>query len=314
MVSDKYRSINCVYKCTLYLLSIFYLFINYNEQCKILIREEIRFAQPGRKVYNFYRNNLDILKKEDGEVMRIIVEEDYESMSKKAALFVAGQIILKPDTVLGLATGSTPLGMYNELIEMYKREEVDFSEVITFNLDEYYHLPHDDLQSYHYFMKENFFKHINIKEENIHIPDGMAFDIEGECREYERAIEASGGIDLQVLGIGENGHIGFNEPAEQLNVYTNLVNLTEETIKVNSRFFSSPEEVPQKAVTVGMGTILKARRILLLANGEKKAEAIRDTVCGYITTQVPSSFLQLHPDVTLILDKAAASLLYSDMI
>lgn len=241
--------------------------------------------------------------------MRIIVEEDYESMSKRAALFVASQVILKPDSVLGLATGSTPLGMYKELIEMYQRSEVDFSEVITFNLDEYYQLPHDDAQSYHYFMKENFFKHINIKEYNTHLPDGMAADIEEECRKYERAIESSGGIDLQVLGIGENGHIGFNEPAEKLNVYTGLVNLTEETIKVNSRFFSSVEEVPTKAITVGMGTILKAKRIILLASGEKKAEAIRDTVNGHVTTQVPSSFLQLHPDVTLILDKAAASLL-----
>ena len=242
-------------------------------------------------------------------VMRIIVEEDYQSMSKKAALFVSGQVILKPETVLGLATGSTPLGMYRELIEMYKRGEVDFSRVKTFNLDEYYQLPHDDVQSYHYFMKENFFKHINIKEDNTHLPDGMAADIEEECREYERAIESSGGIDLQVLGIGENGHIGFNEPADSLNVFTGLVDLTEETIKVNSRFFASMEEVPTKAITVGMGTILKARRIILLANGEKKARAIRRTVCGQVTTQVPSSFLQLHPDVTLILDKAAAALL-----
>ncbi len=241
--------------------------------------------------------------------MRIIVEEDYQSMSKKAALLVAGQVLLKADTVLGLATGSTPLGMYKELVRMYQEGEVDFSAVKTFNLDEYYLLPPDDLQSYHYFMQENFFKHINIRAENIHLPDGMAADIEEECMQYEKAIEASGGIDLQVLGIGENGHIGFNEPAESLNVYTGLVNLTEETIKANSRFFSSMEEVPQKALTVGMGTILKARRIILLASGEKKAKAIRDTVCGQVTTQVPSSFLQLHPDVTLILDQAAASLI-----
>lgn len=162
------------------------------------------------------------------------------------------------------------MGMYKELVRMYQEGEVDFSAVKTFNLDEYYLLPPDDLQSYHYFMQENFFKHINIRAENIHLPDGMAADIEEECMQYEKAIEASGGIDLQVLGIGENGHIGFNEPAESLNVYTGLVNLTEETIKVNSRFFSSMEEVPQKALTVGMGTILKARRIILLASGEKK--------------------------------------------
>lgn len=241
--------------------------------------------------------------------MRIIVEEDYQAMSKRAALQLASQVIHKPDSVLGLATGSTPLGMYKELVEMYNRGEVDFSEVKAFNLDEYYRLPPDNQQSYHYFMKENFFKYINIKAENISIPDGMADDIEKECSEYENAIGLNGGIDLQVLGIGENGHIGFNEPDERLNVSTSLVNLTEDTIKANSRFFESMELVPKKAISVGMAAILKARRIVLLASGEKKAEAIRDTVNGFVSTQIPSSLLQTHPDVILILDEAAAGLI-----
>ncbi len=241
--------------------------------------------------------------------MRIIVESNYDEMSKTAARIVADQVKRKPDCVLGLATGSTPLGMYRELIAMYQRNEVDFSRVKTFNLDEYYPLPADHPQSYHYFMYQNLFKHINVPREQIHIPQGIAADVEKACQEYEKAINAVGGIDLQVLGIGENGHIGFNEPAERMHVATHLTDLTEETVRVNSRFFSSLSEVPRQAVTMGMGTILKARRIILLANGPRKAQAIKEAVSGYITSKCPASFLQVHPDVILILDREAASLL-----
>ncbi len=241
--------------------------------------------------------------------MRIIIEEDYQSMSKKAALLVASQVTLKPNSVLGLATGSTPLGMYQELIAMYQLGEINFSEVISFNLDEYYRLPHDNSESYHYYMEHSFFKHVNIKARNTFIPDGMVDDVSKECREYEEQIRRSGGIDLQVLGIGANGHVGFNEPGERLNVTTDLVNLTDDTIAANSRFFDSMELVPKKAISVGMATILKANRVILLASGESKAEAIRDTVSGFVSTQTPSSLLQTHPEVTLIIDDGAASLI-----
>ncbi|MDI3548611.1 MAG: glucosamine-6-phosphate deaminase [Halanaerobiales bacterium] len=241
--------------------------------------------------------------------MRVIIEEDYEAMSKKAALLVASQINLKPNAVLGLATGETPLGMYRQLIKMYRKGEIDFSEVITFNLDEYYRLPPDNSRSYHYYMQENFFNHINIHPGNTHLPDGMAADIDEECSRYEEMIRQNGGIDLQILGVGSNGHIGFNEPAERLNVTTHLVSLTEETIRANSRFFNSPDDVPRKAVSVGIATILKARRIILLASGRNKARAIKKTVNGYVDTKVPSSLLQTHPEVTLIIDQEAASLL-----
>ncbi|NLW56949.1 MAG: glucosamine-6-phosphate deaminase [Firmicutes bacterium] len=241
--------------------------------------------------------------------MRIIVENNYDEMSRTAAGIVADEVRRKPDCVLGLATGSTPLGMYRELIAMYQREELDFSGIKTFNLDEYFTLPPDHPQSYHYFMFENFFNHINVPKEQIHLPQGTATDIQKACQEYEKAIAQAGGIDLLVLGIGENGHIGFNEPAERLQVGTHLADLTEETVRVNSRFFPSLPKVPRQAVTMGLGTILKARRILLLANGLRKAPAIKETVSGFITTKCPASLLQVHPDMTLILDREAASLL-----
>lgn len=240
--------------------------------------------------------------------MRVIIERDYQEMSKKAALLVASQVTLKPNSVLGLATGSTPLGMYEELIEMYNRGEVDFSEITTFNLDEYYKLPPENPRSYHYYMEENFFKHVNIHPASIHIPDGMTGDVKKECLDYEEKIRRAGGIDLQVLGIGPNGHVGFNEPDERLNVTTHLVDLTEETIEANSRFFESREDVPRQAISVGMATILKARRIILLASGKNKARAIKETVSGYVSTDVPASLLQTHPEVTLIIDEEAASL------
>ena len=241
--------------------------------------------------------------------MRVIIEKDYEAMSKKAALLVASQVRLKPDSVLGLATGSTPLGMYDELIEMYKKDEIDFSEVKTFNLDEYCNLSPQNGQSYHYYMKNNFFKHVNLHPSNTNLLNGMTDDVKQECLDYDEKIQRSGGIDLQVLGIGHNGHIGFNEPGEKLNVRTHQVNLAEETIEANSRFFDSRKEVPKKAITVGMATILKSKRILLMASGKNKARAIRETISGYVSTEVPASLLQTHPEVTVIIDEEAADLI-----
>lgn len=244
--------------------------------------------------------------------MRIIVEKNYHAMSKKAALMVASQITLKPDSNLGLATGGTPLAMYDKLIEMYREAEIDFNEIKSFNLDEYCGLPTDHPNSYHYYMYNNFFNHINIKDKNIQIPNGNAEDLKKECINYEKSIKQARGIDLQILGIGSNGHIGFNEPADNLNVATEIVKLSEETIKANSRYFENKEQVPKKAISMGMATILKADKIILLANGKNKAEAIKRTVTGKISTQVPASLLQTHPKITILLDQEAASLIKKD--
>lgn len=239
--------------------------------------------------------------------MRILVCKNYDEMSKKAAQIIASQVTLKPDSILGLATGSTPIGMYKNLVEMYNDGNLDFSDVKSFNLDEYYKLPRENDQSYYYFMHENLFDHINIKEENINIPNGMAKDVELECKEYDDSIKEIGGIDIQVLGIGHNAHIGFNEPSNEFVKGTNLVDLKQSTIEANARFFNSIDDVPKKAVTMGIGSIFKSKKIMLLASGQGKAEAIYSTVYGDITPQVPSSILQLHYDVILILDEAAAS-------
>ena len=239
--------------------------------------------------------------------MRIITVENYGEMSKKAAAMMGSQLILKPDSVLGLATGDTPLGMYEELIKMYNNKEIDFSEAKTFNLDEYYGINKENSQSYHYYMIKNLFNHINIKIENINIPNGMAEDIEQECLDYEKKISATGGIDIQVLGIGVNGHIGFNEPDVNFEAQTHLVNLDEKTIESNSRFFESIQEVPTKAISMGIKTIMHSKKVILLANGISKAEAIAKTVKGKISPEVPASILQLHQDVTIIVDKQAGS-------
>ncbi|QUH18823.1 glucosamine-6-phosphate deaminase [Alkaliphilus sp. B6464] len=241
--------------------------------------------------------------------MKIYIEENYEQVSKRAALIMASQVVLKPDSVLGLATGSTPIGMYEELIAMYKRGEIDFSNVTTFNLDEYYKLPIENENSYYSFMMNTLFNHINVKKENIHLPNGMTESVEEECKNYEEKIKEAGGIDMQLLGIGGNAHIGFNEPAYKLSVDTDIVDLTQKTIKDNSRFFDNEEDVPKKAISMGIGSIMKAKKIILLASGEGKAEAIRDMTNGYINTKVPASILQAHPDVTLIIDKDAAKLI-----
>ncbi|MGL5641626.1 MAG: glucosamine-6-phosphate deaminase [Paraclostridium sp.] len=239
--------------------------------------------------------------------MRILVCKNYDEMSKRAAQIIASQVTLKSNSILGLATGSTPIGMYKNLVKMYENGELDFSDVKTFNLDEYYQLPRDNGQSYYCFMHDNLFNYINIKEENINIPNGMNEDVEDECRNYDQAIENIDGVDIQVLGIGNNAHIGFNEPADTFVRNTNLVDLKESTIKANARFFDSIDDVPKKAVTMGIGSIFKAKKIMLLASGEGKSEAIYNTVHGDVTPQVPSSILQFHSDVILILDEAAAS-------
>lgn len=241
--------------------------------------------------------------------MRIIVAEDYKEMSKTAADMMASQIILKPDSVLGLATGGTPIGFYKEFVNLYKQGKFSFKEVKTFNLDEYYGLDKNNLQSYHYYMMENLFKHIDINLENVNIPDGTAKDIEEECRAYEGKIQKAGGIHMQLLGIGINGHIGFNEPDVKFEAITHLVNLDEETIEANSRFFSSIEEVPRSAISMGIKTIMHSKKILLLAAGCEKAQVIERMINGPITPELPASILQLHPDVTLIVDKKAGELI-----
>ena len=238
--------------------------------------------------------------------MNIIKVKNYKELSMQAAGIVAAQISRKKNTVLGLPTGQTPLGMYQELIKRFRKGEIDFSQVITFNLDEYYGLSSEHPQSYNYYMWQTFFNNINIKKENVFIPDGVTKNVQEECRYYESLIEEKGGIDLQFLGIGDNGHIGFNEPAIALNSKTHLVNLSQATIEANSRFFNDIEEVPRKALTMGMGTILKAKQIILLASGMKKAPAIAKTINGKVSTEIPASLLQLHRDVIIIVDKDAA--------
>ncbi len=235
--------------------------------------------------------------------MRKIICKNYDEMSKAAAKIVEAQVILKPNSILGLATGSSPVGMYKELIN----SGTDFSEVVTYNLDEYYPISKDNDQSYDYFMRKNLFDHITVKEHNI--PNGMAEDPEAECARYDAAIENAGGIDLQVLGIGVNGHIGFNEPAADLPSNTNKVTLTESTIEANSRFFESKDMVPKAALTLGIGGIMKAKRIVVLASGKSKAPIIKELFNGNVTTNVPVSLLQLHPDVTIVMDEEAASML-----
>ncbi|NOZ56315.1 MAG: glucosamine-6-phosphate deaminase [Calditrichaeota bacterium] len=239
--------------------------------------------------------------------MLVLVKEDYDDMSKEAAKIVAALVRRKPDCVLGLATGSTPLGLYKELIRLHKEEGLDFSKVTTFNLDEYVGLPPEHDQSYHYFMWENLFKHINIDPSRVHIPHGMADDVEEHCRWYEERIKKAGGIDLQVLGIGANGHIAFNEPGSSLGSRTRIKTLTEKTRQDNARFFKSIDEVPKYAITMGIGTIMEARQLLLLASGKNKAHAIKITVEGPITAMVPATIVQMHPKATIIVDKEAAA-------
>lgn len=241
--------------------------------------------------------------------MRVIVEENVAEVGRQSAKFVANMVRRKPTCVLGLATGGTVLGMYAELIRMHREEGVDFSRVRTFNLDEYVGLGPDHPQSYRYFMQKNFFDQINIDVRNTHVPDGRALDFEAHCEQYEKMIVEAGGIDLQVLGIGSDGHIAFNEPGSSLGSRTRLKTLTSETRRDNARFFGSEEEVPHLAITMGVGTICESKRCLLLAAGDSKARAIRDAVEGPVTAQVTASALQLHREVVCVLDEEAARLL-----
>lgn len=240
-------------------------------------------------------------------MLKIYKVKNYDEMSKKAATLIAAQIIGNPDSVLGLATGSTPVGTYRYLSKWYKEGylDIDFSEVKVVNLDEYKGLPRDNEQSYYYFMQENLFKNINIKSENTHIPNGLEADEFKACTEYEAIIDSLGGVDLQLLGIGGNGHIGFNEPSDIFVKDCHCIELAEATIEANSRFFSNKNEVPKKAYTMGVGNIMEAKKILLLASGKTKANAIKQLLSGEITAQVPASVLQLHHDVTIIADEEA---------
>lgn len=240
--------------------------------------------------------------------MRIIKATDYNDMSLEAAKIISEQIYDKSNSVLGLATGSTPLQTYKYLIEWYKAGNLDFSKITTFNLDEYYGLSKLDKHSYHYFMFDKLFKHVNINPDNIHIPDGMNKNVEQECIKYETLILDAGGIDLQLLGCGHNGHIGFNEPNEVFNTDTHLVSLDESTIQANKRFFQSENKVPRLAYTMGIKTIMQAKKIIMLISGDGKKEIVKKAFFGSITPQVPASVLQLHRDFTLIVDKDAYSL------
>jgi glucosamine-6-phosphate deaminase len=241
-------------------------------------------------------------------MISIIKAPDYEEMSLAAARIVAAQVRLVPDSVLGLATGSTPLGLYKELIRMHQEEGLDFSQVTTINLDEYCGLPVDHSACYSYFMYTELFNHINIDPESIFIPDGNAEDIEGYCKIYDEIINFLGGADIQILGVGENGHIAFNEPdGHHFTAKTHKADLTEDTIQVNSRFFDNPDEVPRTAITMGMEGIMSAKKIIMLASGIKKADAVYEMLHGEVTPLCPASILQLHPKVILIADEEARS-------
>ena len=239
--------------------------------------------------------------------MKIIRAKDYNDMSRKAANIISAQVILKPDSVLGLATGSSPIGIYEQLIKWYNKGDVDFGGCTTFNLDEYRGLTPDHDQSYHYFMRKNLFDLVNIDLENTHVPDGSNPDVEAACAEYDRLVAKAGYPDLQLLGIGHNGHIGFNEPDDHFSKGTHCVNLTESTIEANKRFFASADDVPRQAYTMGVQTIMLARRIVLVVSGENKAETVRKAFFGPVTPQVPASILQLHTDVSIVADEAALS-------
>lgn len=237
--------------------------------------------------------------------MRVYCAKNYELASRKAANLISAQILVKPDCVLGLATGSTPLGTYRYLIDWYRKEDLDFSQVQTVNLDEYRGLSPENDQSYRYFMNANLFDHININKEHTYVPDGLEPDADKACADYDRIIERMGGIDLQLLGLGHNGHIGFNEPAETFAKGTNCVKLAQSTIDANARFFENKELVPKEAYTMGIQSIMHAKKILVVACGEDKADIVKRAFTGPITPQVPASVLQLHRDVILVGDDAA---------
>ena len=237
--------------------------------------------------------------------MKIYKAKDYKDMSRKAANIISAQVIMKPNCVLGLATGSTPIGTYDQLVEWYNKGDLDFSEVTTVNLDEYKGLPRTNDQSYYYFMHQHLFDRVNIDPERTNVPNGMEPDAEKECGRYEELIRSLGGVDLQLLGLGHNGHIGFNEPGEAFEKETHCVDLTESTIEANKRFFASADDVPKQVYTMGIKTIMQAKKILIVVNGENKADIVERAFFGPVTPEVPASILQLHNDVTLVGDEAA---------
>jgi len=239
--------------------------------------------------------------------MKIIKTADYNEMSRKAANIIAAQMILKPNSVLGLATGSSPIGTYKELIKKCEEGDIDFSDITTVNLDEYRGLPRTNDQSYYYFMNDNLFNHVNIDKARTHVPNGEVADAEEECGNYEALIKSLGGIDLQLLGLGHNGHIGFNEPADVFAKVTNCVDLQESTIEANKRFFASIDDVPRQAYTMGIGTIMAAKKILVVVSGADKAAIVKKAFTGPVTPRVPASILQMHADVTVVCDAAAYS-------
>ncbi len=240
--------------------------------------------------------------------MKIIRAKDYNDMSRKAANIISAQVILKPNSILGLATGSSPIGIYQQLIKWYEKGDIDFSEVTTVNLDEYYGLSPQDEQSYHNFMYTNFFNHVNISRDRINLPDGMEKDENKECARYDALLERLGGVDMQLLGIGRNGHIGFNEPSDCYSKGTHCVELAESTIEANKRFFASADDVPHRAYSMGIHTIMAAKKVIVVASGEDKAWAIKESCFGPVTPHVPGSILQLHNDAIVIADEAALSL------
>jgi len=239
--------------------------------------------------------------------MKIYCTENYQQMSRQAANIISAHVILKPNCVLGLATGSTPIGMYQQLIEWYKKGDLDFSQVKSVNLDEYVGLAPTHDQSYRYFMQTNLFDHVNIDVANTNVPNGLAADPQAECQRYNQVIRDLGGIDVQVLGMGHNGHIGFNEPDEAFELETHVVDLQESTIQANSRFFASEADVPRQAMTMGIKSIMQARQILVVVSGEDKADIVKKAFTGPVVPQVPASILQMHPNVVLVGDKAALS-------
>lgn len=241
--------------------------------------------------------------------MKLIVVNNYEELSKVAAKEFSKIIKEKENAVLGLATGGSPVGMYKELIRMYEQKELNFSKITTVNLDEYIGLNPEHNQSYRYFMNNNLFNHINIDKSNTFVPNGLAEDLEAQCKEYDQKIVELGGIDIQLLGVGNNGHIAFNEPNNELSSGTHIISLTDNTIEANARFFDNIDDVPRKAITMGVGGIMKAKKIILIASGESKAEAIKGIFSGKITTANPATMLQMHRDVTVIVDEAAAKLI-----
>lgn len=244
--------------------------------------------------------------------MKIIRAKDYNDMSRKAANIISAQIIMKPNCVLGLATGSTPIGTYAQLVEWYQKGDLDFAEVVTVNLDEYKGLDRDNEQSYYYFMYDKLFSRVNIDLKNTFLPDGMEPDSQKACDDYNKVIAGTGGVDLQLLGLGHNGHIGFNEPGMAFEAETHCINLTESTMKANQRFFASKDDVPRQAYTMGIKTIMQAKKILVVVSGADKAAIVKEAFFGPITPMVQASVLQLHNDVTIVADEAALSQVGSD--